>query len=106
MPRADIQRKQIMRTLNSLKKIANLVQKTKIENPNKTVGLMFEDEASFRRINKPKCAAGCNNKIKPCVQVCFWYGGASNGGKIFLVMPNCNTNNNTHTAIYTRNEPH
>ena len=27
------------------------------------------------------------------IQVCFWLGGAFNGGKIFLVMPNCNTNN-------------
>jgi len=43
-----------MKKLSSLKKIVDLVQKTKIENPGKTVRLMFEDEASFGRINKPK----------------------------------------------------
>lgn len=30
------------------------MQKTKIGNPDKTVRLLFEDKASFGRINKPK----------------------------------------------------
>ena len=40
--------------------------KIKIENSGKTVRLMFEDEASFGRINKPKYC-WCNNKFRPCV---------------------------------------
>jgi transposase, ISSpnII len=55
-----------MRKLNSLKKIANLMQKTKIENPNKTVRLMLEDKASFGRISKPRYC-WCNNKVRPYV---------------------------------------
>ena len=43
-----------MKRLSSLKNIAGLVQKAKIENPGKTVRLMFEDEASLGRINRPK----------------------------------------------------
>ena len=61
------------------------MQKTKIKNPDKTVKLMFEDEASFGRINKPKFC-WCNNKVRPCVpchhirvQICFWCGGTFNG---------------------------
>ena len=46
----------------SKKKSADLVQKTKIKNPGKTVRLMFEDEASFGRINKPKYY-WCSNKV-------------------------------------------
>ena len=42
------------------------MQKTKIKNPGKTVRLMFEDEASFGRINKPKYC-WCSNKFRPCV---------------------------------------
>ena len=70
------------------------MQKTKIKNPGKTVRLMFEDEASFGRINKPKYC--CLDPVSPAikeVQVCFWLGGVFNGGKIFLVMPNCDTSN-------------
>ena len=55
-----------MKKLSSLKKIADLVQKTKIENPDKTVRLLFEDEASFGRINKPKYC-WCSNKFRSCV---------------------------------------
>ena len=76
------------------------MQKTKIENPNKTVRLMFEDEASFGRINKPKCC-WCNNKIRPCVpchhirEYRYAFGAVEplTGERFFLVMPNCNTSN-------------
>ena len=89
-----------MKKLSSLKKIADLVQKTKIENPDKTVGLLFEDEASFGRINKPKCC-WCNNKFRPCVpchhirEYRYIFGAVEplTGERFFLVMPNCNTNN-------------
>ena len=68
------------------------MQKTKIRNPGKTARLMFEGEASFGRINKPKYC-WCSNKFRSCVpchhiskgvQVCFWCGEAFNGGKIFF----------------------
>ncbi|KXB60455.1 transposase [Leptotrichia wadei] len=76
------------------------MQKTKIENPDKTVGLLFEDEASFGRINKPKCC-WCNNKFRPCVpchhirEYRYAFGAVEplTGERFFLVMPNCNTNN-------------
>jgi transposase, ISSpnII len=76
------------------------VQKTKIGNPDKTVRLLFEDEASFGRINKPKCC-WCNNKFRPCVpshhirEYRYAFGAVEplTGERFFLVMPNCNTNN-------------
>ena len=76
------------------------MQKTKIGNPDKTVRLLFEDEASFGRINKPKCC-WCNNKIRPYVpchhirEYRYAFGAVEplTGERFFLVMPNCNTNN-------------
>ena len=55
MPRSRHPKKASDEEIEQSKKIADLVQKTKIENPDKTVRLLFEDEASFGRINKPKC---------------------------------------------------
>ena len=65
----------------------------------KTVRLMFQDEAGFGRINKPKycwCAKG----IRPCVpchhirEYRYAYGAVEprTGQSFFLVMPYCNTN--------------
>ena len=94
MPRSRHPRKAGDEEIGQSKKIANLVQKTKRGNASRTVRSMFEDEASFGRINKPKYC--CLDPVSPAikeVQVCFWLGGVFNGGKIFLVMPNCNTDN-------------
>lgn len=54
-----------MKRLSSLKNIAGLVQKAKIENPGKTVRLMFGDEASLGRINRPKYCAGAATSSDP-----------------------------------------
>ena len=86
-----------MKRLSSLKK---MVQKTKIENPGKTVRLMFENEASFGRINRPKYC-WCSNKFSLCVpchhirEYRHDFGAVEplTGERFFLVMPNCNTNN-------------
>ena len=62
------------------------------------VRLMFQDEAGFGRINKPKycwCAKG----IRPCVpchhirEYRYVYGAAEplTGESCFLIMPRCNT---------------
>lgn len=76
------------------------MQKTKIENPDRTVRLMFEDEAGFGRINKPK-HCWCNNRVRPCVpyhhirEYRYVFGAVEplTGERFFLVMPNCNTIN-------------
>ena len=72
----------------------------KLENyyPNKRVRLMFQDEAGFGRINKPKYC-WCNEKILPTVpchhirEYRYVYAAVEpkTGENFFLVMPNCNT---------------
>ena len=82
------------------------MQKTKIENSGKTVRLMFEDEASFGRINKPKYC-WCNNKFRPCVschyirEYRYAFGAVESltEERFFLVMPNCNTTNNNMSVF-------
>ena len=76
------------------------MQKTKIRNPGKTARLMFEGEASFGRINKPKYC-WCSNKFRSCVpchhirEYRYAFGAVEplTGERFFLVLPNCNTNN-------------
>ena len=76
------------------------MQKIKIRNPGKTVRLMFEDEASFGRINKPKYC-WCRNKFRLCVpchhirEYRYVFGAVEplTGERFFLVMPNCDTDN-------------
>ena len=62
------------------------------------VRLMFQDEAGFGRINKPKYC-WCENGIRPCVpchhirEYRYAYGAVEplTGDACFLVMPYCNT---------------
>ncbi len=61
---------------------------------------MFEDEAGFGRINKPKYC-WCNNNIRPSVachhirEYRYAFGSVDplTGESFFLVLPNCNTEN-------------
>lgn len=64
----------------------------------KTIRLMFQDEASFGRINKPKhcwCFPGHRPSV-PCHRVReyrYVYGAVEplTGGSFFLILPYCNT---------------
>ena len=66
---------------------------------NSTVRLMFQDEAGFGRINKPKYC-WCKKGIRPSVpchhirEYRYAYGAVEpiTGESCFLVMPYCNTN--------------
>ena len=62
------------------------MQKTKIGNPDKTVRLLFEDEASFGRISlvQQQVQTLRSQPSHKGVQVCFWCSGTFNGGKIFF----------------------
>lgn len=59
---------------------------------------MFQDEAGFGRINKPKYC-WCENGIRPSVpchhirEFCYAYGAVEpqEGGSFFLALPYCNT---------------
>ena len=70
----------------------------KVFNDTKTVRLMFQDEAAFGRINKPKYC-WCRKGIRPSVpchhirKYRYVYGAVEplTGGSFFLVMPYCNT---------------
>ena len=70
-----------------------------IQNTKKTVRLMFQDEAGFGRINKPKycwCAAGTRPDA-PCHHIReyrYAYGAVEplTGENYFLIMPACDTN--------------
>ncbi len=64
----------------------------------KKLRLMFQDEAGFGRINKPKycwCKKGMRPQI-PCHHIreyCYAYGAAEpvSGENFFLILPYCNT---------------
>jgi len=66
--------------------------------PNAKIRLMFQDEAGFGRINKPKycwCFPGLRPTV-PCHHIReyrYVYGAAEplTGESFFLIMPNCNT---------------
>lgn len=68
------------------------------QNKTKTVRLMFEDEAGFGRINKPKkcwCPKGQRPSV-PCHHIReyrYAFGAAEplSGESFFLTMPNCDT---------------
>jgi putative transposase len=68
------------------------------ENPYKNVRLMFQDEAGFGRINKPKycwCFKGLRPSV-PCHHIReyrYAYGAVEpqTGKSCFLVLPYCNT---------------
>ena len=83
---------------SSLKKINANIKEKKEKNPNRTVRLMFQDEAGFGRINKPKrCWAP--RGIRPCVpchhirEYRYAYGAVEpyTGESFFLVLPWANT---------------
>ena len=67
--------------------------------PDKKVRIMFQDEAGFGRINKPKYC-WCNKNIRPSVpchhirEYSYAYGAVEplTGEHFFLVMPYCDTN--------------
>lgn len=68
------------------------------ENPTKRVRVMFQDEAGFGRINKPKncwCPKGYRPSV-PCHHIReyrYAYGAVDPilGDSFFLIMPYCNT---------------
>lgn len=67
-------------------------------NENKSFRLMFQDEAGFGRINKPK-SCWCGDNIRPTVpchrirEYMYAYGAVSplDGDIVSLVLPKCNT---------------
>ena len=67
--------------------------------PDKKVRIMFQDEAGFGRINKPKYC-WCNKNIRPSVpchhirEYSYAYGAVEplTGEHFFLVMTYCDTN--------------
>ena len=69
-----------------------------IQYPDKTVRLMFQDEAGFGRISKPKycwCSSGIRPEV-PCHHIReyrYAYGAIEpmTGEGFFLVLPYCNT---------------
>ena len=69
-----------------------------VQNPDKRVRLLFQDEAGFGRINKPK-RCWCTKGIRPSVpchhirEYRYAYGSVDpmDGESCFLVMPYCNT---------------
>ena len=81
-----------------LKKINSSVQELKETHKNKKIRLMFQDEAGFGRINKPKYC-WCEKRIRPCVpchhirEYRYAFGAVEplTGDSCFLVMPECNT---------------
>ena len=83
----------------SLKKIKQIVKETSEKFHNSTVRLMFQDEAGFGRINKPKYC-WCKKGIRPSVpchhirEYRYAYGAVepTSGESCFLIMPYCNTN--------------
>jgi len=85
----------------SLKKIKTRIQELKKvfnNSEGKRVRLMFEDEAGFGRINKPKhcwCRKGVRPRV-PCHHIReyrYAYGAVDpvSGDGYFLILPNCNT---------------
>ncbi|WP_330573975.1 IS630 family transposase [Criibacterium bergeronii] len=83
-----------------LKKIKRIAKKSENYYPNKKIRIMFQDEACFGRINKPKycwCRKGIRPQV-PCHHIReyrYTYGAVEpkTGENFFLVMPNCNTYN-------------
>ena len=80
-----------------LKKINTTAKELKVIHSGKKVRLMFQDEAGFGRINKPKYC-WCERGIRPTVpchhirEYRFAYGAVESltGEGYFLVMPYCN----------------
>lgn len=81
-----------------LKKIKISVEELQVIHKEKKIRLMFQDEAGFGRINKPKYC-WCGEGIRPSVpchhirEYRYTYGAVEpmTGDGYFLVMPYCNT---------------
>lgn len=75
-----------------------MICEIRLQNPGQNVRLMFQDEAGFGRINRPKycwCAKGVRPRT-PCHHIReyrYAYGAVEplTGEHFFLVMPYCNT---------------
>ena len=88
----------ITRGYRSLKKINNRIRELKTNVPNRKVRLMFQDEAGFGRINKPRycwCIKGIRPSV-PCLHIReyrYAYGAVDplEGDSFFLVLPYCDT---------------
>ena len=87
--------------MRSLKKIKQSVEEMRKKQPPKASGkvrLMFEDEAGFGRINKPK-RCWCSKGIRPSVpchhirEYRYAFGAVepTTGEHFFLIMPYCDT---------------
>ena len=82
-----------------LKKIKQSVKDAYSTHMDQTIRLMFQDEAGFGRINKPKmcwCPKGVRPSV-PCHHIReyeYLYGAVEpmTGENFFLIMPYCNTN--------------
>lgn len=91
-------RKQQTKRLAKPQKIKSCVLDARSQNKTKTVRLMFEDEAGFGRINKPKrcwCPKGQRPSV-PCHHIReyrYAFGAVEplSGESFFLTMPNCDT---------------
>lgn len=98
MPRSRHPKKADNETIEASKKIKSFVKEKEQVFNNSTVRLMFQDEAGFGRINKPK-SCWCEKKIRPTVpchhirEYRYTYGAVEpkTGEGYFLIMPYCNT---------------
>ena len=98
MPRSKHPQKGQRRRNCGLKKIKITVEELQVIHKEKKIRLMFQDEAGFGRINKPKycwCGEGIRLSV-PCHHIReyrYTYGAVEpmTGDGYFLVMPYCNT---------------
>lgn len=104
MPRSRHPKKASDEAINASKKIKYKIKKhfrnlkRQKNKKYKNIRLMFQDEAGFGRINKPKYC-WCKKGERPCVpchHICeyrYVYGAVEplTGESCFLIMPYCNT---------------
>ncbi len=94
---AGIRRKQVKRSSRP-QKIKSKIEEIRKLSTEKTVRLMFQDEAGFGRINKPKYC-WCRRGVRPSVpchhirEYRYVFGAIEplTGESCFLIMPYCNT---------------
>ena len=98
MPRSRHPQKASEEEIAASKKINDTVKELEVIHSGKKIRLMFQDEAGFGRINKPKYC-WCQEGIRPSVrchhirEYRYAYGAVESltGDGYFLVMPYCNT---------------
>ncbi len=98
MPRSKHPKKASREEIEKSKKLKKCTEKIKAANKGSVVRIMFQDEAGFGRINKPKyCWCGKNVRPStPCHHIReyrYVYGAAEpvTGESFFLILPYCNT---------------